>query len=474
MTTLVFVHGWSVTNTSAYGALPARVQQQAAAAGLGLTIADLWLSEYVSFDDAVTMGDLIRGFDHALRDLHLLDSSFACIAHSTGGPLVREWLRAQRERPGAYSTIRLSHLIMLAPANFGSALAQLGKGSLGKLKSWLGGVEPGQRILDWLELGSAESLALNLDHIHGDDPATRGQFQFVLTGDRPNRALYDHINSYTGEDGSDGVVRIAAANLNARHAVLTRSNADTLTLNVTQAPGSAFKLIPGASHSDDTSGIMTGAGDHTVDSILRCLRISDAAGYASLRNDFDKENAARDQDRVELEPVGPFSPRVHIHDPRSLLIVRLTDEAGEALLDSRFLLQAGTPPNPDWMPQGFMLDRQANSRARHVISMFLNHALLAGTERIADPHDGRKTLRAAVQAHRPYSANVQPSDLTGLVHHAAANMRQGDDLLDVLGPHQTTVLDVVMPRKVHEGVFRLTQTLTPQDFREPVPGNVIP
>ena len=387
MTTLVFVHGWSVTDTSTYGALPARVQQRAAAAGLSLTIADLWLSEYVSFDDAVTMHDLVRGFDHALRDLHLLDSRFACITHSTGGPLVREWLRAQREQPGAYSTIRLSHLVMLAPANFGSALAQLGKDTLGKLKSWLGGIEPGQRILDWLELGSTESLSLNLDHIHGDDPATLGRFQFVLTGDRPNRALYDHINSYTGEDGSDGVVRIAAANLNARHAVLTRSNADTLALNVTQAPRSAFKLIPGAPHSGDTLGIMTGAADHTVDSVLRCLRVADEASYASLCNEFDKENAARDQERVELEPVGPFSPRVHIHDPRSLLIVRLTDEAGEALVNSRFLLQAGTPPNPDWMPQGFMLDRQANSRARHVISMFLNHALLAGTERIADPRD---------------------------------------------------------------------------------------
>lgn len=474
MTTLVFVHGWSVTDTSAYGALPTHLQQRAAAAGVSLTVADLWLSEYVSFDDAVTMQDLVRGFDHALRDLHLLDSRFACITHSTGGPLVREWLRAQRERPGAHSTIRLSHLIMLAPANFGSALAQLGKGTMGKLKSWLHQVEPGQRILDWLELGSAESLSLNLDHIHGDDPAKHGQFQFVLTGDRPDRALYDHINSYTGEDGSDGVVRIAAANLNARHAVLTCSDTDTLALNVTQAPRSAFKLIPGASHSSDTSGIMADAADHTVDHVLRCLRVSDEAGYASLCEDFDKENAARDLERVELEPVGPFSPRVHIHDPRSLLIVRLSDEAGEALVDSRFLLQAGAPANPDWMPQGFMLDRQANSRTRHVISMFLNHALLAGTERVADPRDGRKTLRAAVQAHRPYSVSVQPSDLTGLVHHAVASMRQGDDLLNALGPHQTTVLDVVMPRKVHEGVFRLTQTLAPQDFREPVPGKMIP
>ena len=52
MTTLVFVHGWSVTNTSSYGQLPSQLKQQAAAAGLSLTLTDIWLSEYVSFDDA--------------------------------------------------------------------------------------------------------------------------------------------------------------------------------------------------------------------------------------------------------------------------------------------------------------------------------------------------------------------------------------------------------------------------------------
>ena len=184
MSTLVFVHGWSVTSTATYGQMPQRLQQQAATLGLPLTLRDLWLSEYVSFDDAVTMDDLVRAFDHALRDLHLLEPSFACITHSTGGPVVREWLRAQRDKPGRYSTIRLPHLVMLAPANFGSALAQLGKGVIGRLKAWFDGVEPGQRILDWLELGSAASISLNLDRIHGGDPVTSGQFPFVLIGDR--------------------------------------------------------------------------------------------------------------------------------------------------------------------------------------------------------------------------------------------------------------------------------------------------
>jgi hypothetical protein len=68
---------------------------------------------------------------------------------------------------------------------------------------------------------------------------------------------------------------------------------------------------------------------------------------------------------------------------------------------------------------------------------------------------------------------VQPVDLGGLVHHALAKSVAADDLLDMLGPHQTTVLDVVLPRKIHEGVFRLTPNLTPEDFSRPVAGPLI-
>jgi hypothetical protein len=480
MATLVFVHGWSVSNTSTYGQMPQQLQQQAAAGGVALTLANIWLSEYVSFDDAVTMGDIVRAFDHALRDLHLTDASFACVTHSTGGPVVREWLRAQRDRPGSYSTIKLSHLVMLAPANFGSALAQLGKGILGRLKSWFDGVQPGQRVLDWLELGSAESLSLNLDHIHGADPLASGHYLFVLIGDRPDRALYDHLNSYTGEDGSDGVVRIAAANLNAHHAVLTipgnaaPNTVDTLSLNLQQGPRSAFKLIADASHSGSTHGILQSAQAATIDAILRCLKVRTAADYGALCTAFEGENAQRDANKVELDPAGPFSPRVHIHDPRSMLIVRLTDEAGEPLTGAGFLFTAGPQASPDMMPDDFMIDRQANSKNKTTITLFLNHSLLAGDARVADPTNTRKTLRAAVASHRPYGANVQPTDLAGLVHHALAKTAAADDLFTMLGPHQTTVLDVVLPRKIHEGVFRLTQTLTPEDFSKPVAGVAIP
>jgi hypothetical protein len=164
---------------------------------------------------------------------------------------------------------------------------------------------------------------------------------------------------------------------------------------------------------------------------------------------------------------------VHIHDPRSLLIVRLTDEAGEPLTGAGFLLTAGAPASADLLPGGFLLDRQANSKQRTTISLFLDYSLLAGDARVADPRNSRKTLRPAVASHRPYGASVQPADLVGLVHHALAQSDRRDDLFAILGPHQTTVLDVVLPRKVREGVFRLTRDLRPEDFHRPVPGAVI-
>jgi len=120
-----------------------------------------------------------------------------------------------------------------------------------------------------------------------------------------------------------------------------------------------------------------------------------------------------------------------------------------------------------------MLDRQVNPRHRATTTLYLDHTLLAGADRVSHPDNSRKTLRPAMPSHRPYGASVTPQDLGGLVHHALARSIAADDLFAILGPHQTTVLDVVLSRKIHAGVFRLIRDLEPQDFRQPSPGPVI-
>ncbi len=65
---LTFVHGWSVTNTDTYGELPAALSAVASRYGLELRIEHLYLGKYVSFHDAVTLDDIARALNRALRD----------------------------------------------------------------------------------------------------------------------------------------------------------------------------------------------------------------------------------------------------------------------------------------------------------------------------------------------------------------------------------------------------------------------
>ena len=76
---LIFVHGWSVTHTNTYGELPGALSEAASDYGLDLKIQNLYLGKYVSFHDEVTLDDIARGLDQALRDLE-----------RTGEPIVNE------------------------------------------------------------------------------------------------------------------------------------------------------------------------------------------------------------------------------------------------------------------------------------------------------------------------------------------------------------------------------------------------
>ena len=164
---VILVHGWSVRNTDSYGGLPERLKLEAARSPeLDLDVRQIWFSEYISFHNEVTIPDISRAFQAALeRELGPAlqqGQRFACITHSTGGPVIRAWLQQQylahRQDPTP-----MSHLIMLAPANFGSALVQLGLAKFSRLRAWFEGVEVGTGVLDWLELGSPQSCALNLE-----------------------------------------------------------------------------------------------------------------------------------------------------------------------------------------------------------------------------------------------------------------------------------------------------------------------
>ena len=135
---VVFVHGWSVSHTKTYGGLPERLHREAAEVGLDIAVREIYLGKYVSFRDEVRLEDISRAFaaavDRELSDLLQQRRRFACITHSTGGLVIRDWwYRNYATRPRS-GTCPMSHLIMLAPANYGSALAPFDSPSFASMR----------------------------------------------------------------------------------------------------------------------------------------------------------------------------------------------------------------------------------------------------------------------------------------------------------------------------------------------------
>ncbi len=462
---IVFVHGWSVRNTNTYGQLPLRLKKSFKAAGKQIQVENIYLGQYVSFDDLVTVDDIARAFDYALRE-RLYDPAtkqwkkFACITHSTGGPVARLWMDLYFGS-GKLADCPLSHLIMLAPANHGSALAQLGKSRLSRIKSFFDGVEPGQRVLDWLELGSELSWYLNTRWLDYDCRAA-ACWVFTLTGQRIDRSLYDHLNSYTGEQGSDGVVRVAAANLNTELLTFEQKGRKLQFTGQKKTTATGLGVLPGRSHSGRGMGIIAsvrGTGDHpTLEWVTRCLSVSDVNSYDALCKDLDTLTAQTQKDEKVEEVKGLLRTTKYQTDRYVMLVFRLKNDRGEYLSDYDLLLTAGPEYSPDDLPEGFFVDRQRNQRNPGKLTYYLNYDAMAKLKgKAAEGRLGFKILARPVKG--------------GLVYYEVAEFQSDvGGVTSMLQPNATVMIDITLNRNVDARVFRFTENLPTGDQGEEISG----
>ncbi len=430
---LVFVHGWSVTDTETYAGLPEALIKLASA-DLNLDIQHLYLGRYISFNDEVTLDDIAFAFESArLRELD--GETFSVITHSTGGPVIRNWLAHFFNNQNT-AQCPLMHLVMLAPANHGSALAQLGKSRVSRLAAWFNGVEPGQKVLDWLELGSDGQHTLNLHWLQQDYIAA-GLYPFVLTGEFIDKSLYDYVNSYTAEKGSDGVVRVAAANMNLMYLELHQQeslcnsfNGECVSQLVAQggiqtAMPCAFEIIPRASHSQSKMGIMNSvtksnaAKKPVVSSILQCLSVSSPSEYQQASKSMaERSDKAKRKNRY------------------SMLVVRVTDDQGNRVTDFDLFLLSGMAFHPGQLPAGFMLDKQKNSVNSNCITLYLD------TDKLHKIADGKLGFKISA---RPDS---------GFSYYQAAEYHCEDvTVRELVQADQTLMLDIVLKRFIHQDTF---------------------
>jgi pimeloyl-ACP methyl ester carboxylesterase len=227
---VVILHGWS-DNSDSFAPLANFLKAQ------GFQILDLFLADYISMDDDVSIEDAAKAMQAAVEGKIAgaeLKPPFDLIVHSTGGLVARTWLSAYCAGMTS-ERMPVQRLLMIAPANFGSALADVGQTILGRVvKGWDHGFHTGKLMLNGLALGSPfqwdlasrDLFALDAEEdapIYGADLV----WPFVIVGSMP----YQHgLRQMVNENGSDGTVRVAAANLNAHGATLdfTRDQAPTV------------------------------------------------------------------------------------------------------------------------------------------------------------------------------------------------------------------------------------------------------
>ncbi len=432
---VVFVHGWSVTNIETYGELPEVIQREAFPE-LNLQIENIYLGEYISFHDEVTLYDIARAFESARLD-KLGNESFACITHSTGGPLIRLWIDLFYKNK--LEEIPLSHLVMLAPANHGSALAALGKKKVGRIKAWFHSIEPGVGVLNWLQLGSKGQWDLNSSWF--DYSFENTFYPFVLSGEKIDNHFYDFINSYLVEKGSDGVVRLSAANLNYKKLVLKQDCNDEIINGIVDSTTietyplkldgeiqvstpCAFEVIKSASHSGDKYGIMKSVKKNrvvkpVVSSILESLSVTTFKEYQNLSNTMIEKTKEQQSKNNRY----------------TMFVFNVQDNYGNEIYDYDMILLAGDNYEPSKLPKGFFLDRQMNRQSGNLV-YYLNY------DKLKEIKDGKLGIRIV----------ARPNE--GFAHYIPAEFHSdGIDLESFLKPNETIMINIILERQISKNTF---------------------
>ena len=310
---LVLLHGYHA-DAGTYNAWDAILRN------VGFDVKDIFIGNYVTLNNEITVDDIAEGFDRALRARGMVDQPFDVVVHSTGMLVLRSWLTA----PGAVDRQKLlKHLVAMAPATNGSPVATKGRSLLGRI--FLGNhtlgpdfLNSGNLVLDNLELASRYTWDLAHKDLFGpkclydDSPGTPYVFIFDGTDDYGRLAeIFDHDDQL----GTDGVVRWAGASLNSQK----------ITLDFTHFPANPERFI----WSDSTSPtlpLIPIAGVHhnkilsvppagLQDLVIKALRVASSDDLARFYTDV--ENTAEVKaGHARIDPDGWQQFIVHAVDER--------------------------------------------------------------------------------------------------------------------------------------------------------------
>ncbi|HZF14247.1 MAG TPA: alpha/beta fold hydrolase [Thermoanaerobaculia bacterium] len=475
---VLILHGWSDTSKS-FRPLASFL------AANGYDTVPVWLGDYISLDDDVGVQDVAKRLDAEVREQlqsQRLQAPFDMIVHSTGGLVAREWLSSYCLPAG---NVPVKRLVMLAPANFGSRLAQLGQSMLGRLvKGWGNWFHTGKTMLGHLELASPYLWDLAQRDLFiplGKETAPSiygptGVWPFVIVGSHP---YADALRRIVNENGSDGTVRVCAANLNVKGVTVdfARNEKDPV---LTQWALRSQEPIPFAVLPNRTHGSIVdpaGKSDIAVTSpnlqaqlgelILKALSCDSPDAYRTLASDWE----AISDDTAKLANDDALRKSVFVEDGTApelfhrffQVITHVIDDHGADVLD--YFLEFMSPDSDRSTDAAVYFHRQV------LVDVHNNGANPAYRCLYADRNDlmtnyygmirkaADKVLNMSISANPPgdnisYFDNfVVGAKGTITVHRLDENQAPGR----WLERNRTHFVQIVIPRCAKDGVFKMVQ-----------------
>lgn len=440
---LVIIHGWSDSSDSFK-----KLARDLRASNVASDITTIDLGEYESLNDTVNLDDVAFALDRIWKQKGLPTAarSVDIITHSTGALVVRNWLTTSfTDRMGP-----VFHFVMLAPANFGSPLAHKGRSFIGRvLKGWKADHpgEVGEMILDSLELASRFSWDLALKDClagTGTNPYSSASIlATVLVGNEG----YDGIRSIANEPGTDGTVRVATANLNCIH--LTADFANPVVgqpIPMRQLSGVAFRVLRDENHGSIVDGTSS-ENRETFALICEALTLAPAA-YDAFASRLASANKA------DWLDVTAGKAAQHAYNN---VVMRVRDDRGRDIDNYliEFFVAGETDTRPAALTRIFNEDViesvHCYDRNKAYRSFHLDISELMAQMATAQDVDLRFSLSATPAFRDERSAGYKSWKITDL-HDVKIPVRPGTPMFQ---PFQTILVDITIPRKVGDDVFRL-------------------
>lgn len=473
---VLIVHGWSDKSDS-FHALARFLGRN------GYQTRSLWLGDYQSMVDDVRVQDVATRMADVIDQRIAsgdLDRAFDMIVHSTGGLVARAWLTTRYK--GTAGKCPVKRLVMLAPANYGSKLAAVGKSMLGRLiKGAQHGFHTGASMLNDLELSSPFQWELaqrdvlvapggDAERYYGSDCV----WPFVIVG---TRGYTGFLRQIANENGSDGTVRVCAANLNARGVTIDFGERDPqnmmrlwdsrlecpvpLAVVPTRTHGSI--VDPDREESDNQEGIVeTGEEKQQLGQlILEALGCASFDAYRAIQERWDKlsETTAGRSMPAPDDPDAPADPQAECYHQYMQVNAYVVDDHGKPVPDY-FLDFFSNPDRADdaanvYLHANVLEDVKKNSQKEALRNLYFDRTDLVYGYYQRFPAGAKPVLYMSISAAPPgeYVKYFDPGD-AGAGGMVSVHL-DGDKTSRWLRRNGTHFVQIIIPRRPVEDVFKL-------------------